>query len=78
MPVLDGFRVLAQLRSDPGGAELKVVALTAFSMPNDRLQVLTAGFNGYLSKPIEPAIFVEQIEAFLPASLLVALPRAGF
>jgi two-component system cell cycle response regulator len=30
---------------------------------------MTAGFDGYLSKPIEPESFVAQIEAFLPAGL---------
>jgi CheY-like chemotaxis protein len=46
-----------------------IVAVTAFSMPNDRQKVMTAGFDGYLSKPIEPENFVAQIEAFLPAEL---------
>ncbi len=67
LPNLDGYQVLAQLRGDPETAKLVVVAVTAFSMPHDRLKVLTAGFDGYFLKPIEPEIFVSQIEAFLPA-----------
>jgi len=51
---------------------IPVVAVTAFSMPNDRQKVMTAGFNGYLSKPIEPELFVAQVEAFLPAGLRTA------
>jgi CheY-like chemotaxis protein len=66
MPVLDGYQVLAQLRARPETAALTVIAVTAFSMPNDRQKVMTAGFDGYLSKPIEPERFVAQIEAFLP------------
>jgi CheY-like chemotaxis protein len=77
MPVLDGYQVLAQLRSNPGHQGLIVVALTAFSMPNDRQQVLTAGFDGYLSKPIEPEAFVAQIEAHLPADLLAVRASPG-
>ena len=69
MPQLDGYQVLEQLRADAGGAGLRIVALTAFSMPKDRDKVLTAGFDGYLSKPIEPEAFVAQIEAYLPAEL---------
>ena len=73
MPVLDGFQVLASLRAEAGGAGLAVVAVTAFSMPTDRHKVLAAGFDGYMSKPIEPEAFVGQVEAFLPAEL--RLPR---
>jgi two-component system cell cycle response regulator DivK len=75
MPAMDGYQVLAQLRAAPDSAGLVVVALTAFSMPNDRTQVLTAGFNGYLSKPIEPEIFVAQIEAYLPPALRAPRPE---
>ena len=65
MPRLDGFGVLAELRSLADSAEWVVVALTAFSMPVDKRHALNAGFNGYFAKPIEPETFVGQIEAFL-------------
>jgi len=77
MPVFDGYEVLEQLRGNPDSAGLVIVALTAFSMPDDRNKVLTAGFNGYLSKPIEPEIFVGQIEAYLPVELRAPRPAAG-
>lgn len=76
MPLLDGYQVLARLRADATTAAIVVVAVTAFSMPNDRQKVITAGFDGYLSKPIEPERFVAQIEAFLPPGLRTP-PRAG-
>jgi len=74
MPKVDGYEVLAQLRGNPDTAASVVVAVTAFSMPRDRDKVLTAGFDGYLSKPIEPETFVADIEAFLPAELRSARP----
>jgi len=77
MPLLDGYQVLERLRQHPECAAMTVVAVTAFSMPNDRQKVMTAGFNGYLSKPIEPESFVAQIEAFLPAGLRAPRPAAG-
>jgi len=76
MPELDGYQVLEQLRANADTAGLVIVALTAFSMPKDREKVLTAGFDGYLSKPIEPEAFVTQIEAYLPAELRLARPSA--
>jgi len=74
MPIVDGYQVLAQLRQHAETAGIPVVAVTAFSMPNDRQNVLSAGFNGYLSKPIEPENFVAQIEEFLPARLRLQSP----
>jgi CheY-like chemotaxis protein len=66
MPVLDGYAVLVALRRNPVTRHVAVVALTAFSMQGDREKILTAGFAGYFSKPIDPDTFVRSIEAFLP------------
>ena len=76
MPMLDGYEVLAQLRQRPQEFAPVIVAVTAFSMPRDREKVLTAGFDGYLSKPIEPETFVAAIEAFLPVQLRSPQPAA--
>ena len=69
LPRLDGYGVLRELRARPAHAALPIVAVTAFSMPNDRKNVMQAGFDGYLSKPIDPETFVERIESFLPPAL---------
>lgn len=66
MPVLDGYAVLEELKLDAGTARVPVVAVTAFSMSGDEQKVRNAGFDGYLSKPIEPERFVMQLEAHLP------------
>jgi two-component system cell cycle response regulator len=49
-----------------------LVAVSALAFEGDRARVRAAGFDGYLCKPIEPASFVAEVEAFLPA--LVATP----
>ena len=69
LPGLDGYEVLARLRQEGSTQHLLVLAVTAFSMPDDRQKVALAGFDGYLTKPIEPAQFVQQVELFLPPSL---------
>ncbi|NMG14191.1 response regulator [Aromatoleum bremense] len=69
MPKKNGYEVVRQLKSEPALSAIPVVAVTAFSMIGDREQVLAAGFDGYLSKPIEPEEFVALIEQYLPLSL---------
>lgn len=67
LPKLDGFGVVKQLRDDPALQHLPVIAVTALAMVGDRSKVLSAGFDGYVSKPITPETFVRDIERFLPA-----------
>lgn len=67
MPVLDGFAVLGEMRRDPRLAHIPVVALTAFAMRGDRQKALAAGFNDYITKPIEGAALRKRVEALLGA-----------
>lgn len=69
MPRMDGYTLLERLRATPRLANTKIVAVTALAMVGDRERILQAGFDGYVSKPIEPQTFVREIEAFLPANL---------
>nr|WP_315186601.1 response regulator [uncultured Albidiferax sp.] len=74
MPVLNGYEVVQRLRSNPLWQVVPVIAVTAFSMPGDRDIALAAGFDNYLTKPITPEIFVQQIAAFLPLGLRANAP----
>lgn len=65
IPKLDGFAVLHRLRQDPRFATLRVVALTAYAMRGDREKGLAAGFDGYLTKPIDAAALRVQVEQLL-------------
>src|SRR5438552_4979405 len=76
MPIMDGYEVVKHLKSDPLLRPIPVIAVTALSMPGDRNKVLAAGFDGYLSKPIDPETFVRTVEVFLPPALC-ARPRVG-
>lgn len=53
MPVLDGFAVIGRIRSDPSHQHLRVIALTAYAMRGDREKALAAGFDDYVTKPID-------------------------
>jgi CheY-like chemotaxis protein len=65
MPVLNGFEVLQRLRATPQLASIKVIALTAYAMRGDREKALQAGFDGYLTKPVDIQTLTETIETFL-------------
>lgn len=67
LPGLDGYGVVRALRADPALDRTPVLAATALAMDGDRERLLEAGFNGYISKPIEPDRFVPELEQWLPA-----------
>ena len=52
MPGMDGMTASAVLKGDPATSRLKIIALTSFAMQGDQEKFLAAGFNGYLSKPV--------------------------
>ena len=52
LPDVDGYRVLATLRSTAETRDIPVVAVTANAMPADEQRIRDVGFDGYLSKPI--------------------------
>jgi len=65
MPVLDGFALVRKIRENPGLATLPVLAVTAYAMPDDRDNVLNAGFDGYISKPINARDLANELERLL-------------
>ena len=52
MPGMDGLSAGLILKGAAETSGLKIVALTSFAMSGDREKILAAGFDGYLSKPI--------------------------
>ena len=62
MPEMNGIETLAAIRA-AGRETLPVVALTADAMTGERERLLALGFNGYLSKPIEPSALVRALAA---------------
>lgn len=69
LPKLDGYGVVKQLQSNSALRNIPVVAVTALAMVGDQKRILSAGFDGYISKPLDPETFVAQIAQFLPVEL---------
>jgi two-component system cell cycle response regulator DivK len=64
LPDIGGVEALGRLRADVRTASLPVVALTAQAMDGDRERFLTAGFNGYLSKPVNVADLIATVKRY--------------
>lgn len=62
LPDLDGVETLRRLRASVLSASIPVLALTAQAMQGDRERFLAAGFDEYLSKPVNVAELVEVVQ----------------
>jgi two-component system cell cycle response regulator DivK len=67
LPDMNGEAALVRLRSEPATAGIPVVAVTSSAMMGDRDRLLSAGFDGYLEKPISVKEFAGQVRAYLRA-----------
>ena len=65
LPGINGIEALRQVRADPGCASIPIVAFTASVMSSDRSQISAAGFDGFLSKPINLKEFLETVKRLL-------------
>ena len=52
LPGMSGIEALKALRAEPATAAIPVVAITASVMQQDRQQIMSAGFDGFIEKPI--------------------------
>jgi len=66
LPLMDGYAVARQLRTNPDLAGIPIVAVTSYAMAGDRDKALAAGCTGYIEKPINPDTFKQQVEQHFP------------
>lgn len=65
LPDINGTELATKLKGMPGLGEAVLVALTGMDDQSARDLALTAGCDGFISKPIDPARFPEQVREFL-------------
>lgn len=63
LPDIDGREVLRLLRAEPEMSGVPVIAVTAYAMEGDREAFLAAGFDGYITKPINVRTFADQVRS---------------
>ncbi|MBK9337871.1 MAG: response regulator [Lewinellaceae bacterium] len=65
MPVMDGYRLLEQLKSNEATRHIPVVMLTARAEAQDKLKALRIGVDDYLLKPFDEEELLVRIENLL-------------
>jgi CheY-like chemotaxis protein len=63
MPVINGYEATLSIKSSH--PDLPVIALTAYTLNYEKAQVLKAGFDDYISKPISKESLLEKIAIYL-------------
>lgn len=76
LPGASGIDVCRELKQDPALRDVPLLAVTAYAMVGDREKLLGEGFNGYLSKPINPETFINQVAPYLKTSKLPPVTEA--
>ncbi len=80
MPKKDGIAFLHELRADSGNENSSTVciALTANAVSGAKEMYMEAGFNGYLTKPIDPPTLEATISANIPKEKLLHKGDTGY
>ena len=79
MPVMDGMETLARMKKQEENASRNavVIALTANAISGSRERYIAAGFEDYLSKPINAQRYKEMVYKYLPSELVHVEKRSG-
>ncbi|HWO32145.1 MAG TPA: response regulator, partial [Candidatus Acidoferrum sp.] len=74
MPGMDGFEATAAIREKEKltGGHVPIIAMTAHALKGDQERCLSAGMDGYVSKPIRTSEFFAAIEDLLPNKVVTA------
>ena len=62
LPDIIGNEVLARIRANEKTHHIPVVAMTSYAMAGDRERLLAAGCDGYIEKPINPVMVMDQLK----------------
>lgn len=65
MPRMDGYEATRRIRKLEGYQSVPIIALTSYAMAEDKKKALEAGCDGYISKPIDPETFMDELRKYL-------------
>ncbi|MGH7826548.1 MAG: response regulator [Candidatus Binatia bacterium] len=65
LPGMDGLEVTRKLKEQSATVNIPVIAVTSYAMKGDREKALAAGCSGYVTKPLDKNVFIQEIAAHL-------------
>jgi two-component system, cell cycle response regulator DivK len=65
LPEMDGWAATKEIKSDPTTKDIPIIALTAYTQPNDRLNAQNAGCDSFIAKPLDISWFTAELKRFL-------------
>jgi two-component system, cell cycle response regulator DivK len=77
IPELDGWEATALLKADVDTRHIPIIAVTAHALPGDEERSLAAGCDGYLAKPIPPAMLIAEVDRRFGRKTPSYLPAPG-
>lgn len=75
MPVLDGMKAMEQMREQKLCPDTPVIALTANAIPGVEKKYMAAGFQAYMTKPIDGRRLRKLVRQFIPEELILDSPE---
>jgi len=66
MPEIDGYEVCVSLKSEPATRNIPVIMVTALALIQDKKKGLECGADGFIFKPFDPMVVINEIERLLP------------
>lgn len=73
MPEMDGISATAEIKKLPLSPQPVIIAMTAYSMQDERESILEAGLDDYLAKPIKANNLIKKVQQHVPGSLPLSL-----
>jgi CheY-like chemotaxis protein/two-component sensor histidine kinase len=67
MPKMNGYEAARQIRQQPWGKEMLLIALTGWGQDEDKRRTFEAGFDYHLTKPVDPAALEKFLAELKPA-----------
>ncbi len=65
MPEMSGYELLEKIREKDEWRSVPIIAVTAHARPEDEQEIMGAGFDGYIGKPISVMTLMDQISKIL-------------
>ncbi len=65
MPVMDGWQTLRRLKANPAMQNTPILALSAHAIVGDEERALSAGFDGYMTKPVNVPTLIQDLRSAL-------------